>query len=271
MKNRFVWPLALGVVTLASQGAYAACTDVSRATLLSAATAAVGVSGNGGYGLPMWVTMVNESGKVCHVVNTGGSGASVGNTSWLGSRVISAQKANTANDFSLNGYAISTANLYTPTQPGNSLFGLQASNPVDANTAYAGTTSLYGTSTDPMVGKRVGGVNVFGGGLALYSAGKKIGAIGVSGDTSCTDHSVAWRIRGALSMHPSSGTAGITTSNLMVNGTAVSISTASKGDELVQTTGSTDAGEGWSGWAHPQCPNNPTGGTTVGIVSVSGS
>ena len=25
--------------------------------------------------------------------------------------------------------------------------------------------------------------------------GKKVGAIGVSGDTSCTDHAVAWKIR----------------------------------------------------------------------------
>lgn len=269
MKNRFVLPLALSVATLAGQGAYAACSDISRATLLSAATSVVGASGNGGYGLPMWVTMVNETGKVCYVINTAGSGASIGNSAWLGSRVISAQKANTANDFSLNGYAISTANLYTPTQPGNSLFGLQESNPVDGSIAYSGVNTLYGTATDPMVGKRVGGVNVFGGGLALYKSGKKIGAIGVSGDTSCTDHAVAWRIRAVLGANPGAETVGITTSNFMANGTTVSISTASKGDELIQTTGSTDAGEGWSGWAHPQCPNNPTGGTAVGIVSVS--
>jgi hypothetical protein len=44
-------------------------------------------------------------------------------------------------------------------------------------------------------------VNVFGGGLALYkSGGIKIGAVGVSGDTSCTDHFVAWRVRNTLKL-----------------------------------------------------------------------
>ena len=41
-----------------------------------------------------------------------------------------------------------------------------------------------------------GGVNVFGGGLALYDArGQLLGAIGVSGDSSCADHNIAWRTR----------------------------------------------------------------------------
>ncbi|MFT4640914.1 MAG: hypothetical protein ACI8T1_004247 [Verrucomicrobiales bacterium] len=36
-----------------------------------------------------------------------------------------------------------------------------------------------------MVGKRIGGVNVFGGGLALYNTdGELVGAICLSGDTS---------------------------------------------------------------------------------------
>jgi len=40
---------------------------------------------------------------------------------------------------------------------------------------------------------------VFGGGLAIYStAGVKIGAIGVSGDTSCTDHVVAYKVRSSF-------------------------------------------------------------------------
>jgi hypothetical protein len=50
-----------------------------------------------------------------------------------------------------------------------------------------------------MVGLKPGGINVFGGGLALYSAKTvRIGAVGVSGDTSCTDHNVAWKLRTAL-------------------------------------------------------------------------
>ena len=65
--------------------------------------------------------------------------------------------------------------------------------------AYRGAATAFGTATDPMVGLRVGGVNVFGGGLALYNTAKKaIGAIGVSGDTSCADHTVAWALRTAL-------------------------------------------------------------------------
>ncbi|WP_244559167.1 heme-binding protein, partial [Bathymodiolus platifrons methanotrophic gill symbiont] len=169
---------------------------------------------NGGFDLPMWVSVVDTDGTVCHVINTAAEGQSldktayVGNQSWLGSRVISAQKANTANAFSLDYYTISTANLFGTVQGNNSLFGLQHSNPVDTYNAYSapGTdTSLFATATDPMIGKVVGGVNVFGGGLALYTTDgllgtTKVGAIGVSGDTSCTDHTVAWKIRKALEL-----------------------------------------------------------------------
>ena len=50
-----------------------------------------------------------------------------------------------------------------------------------------------------MVGEKIGGVNVFGGGFALYGAGHKIlGAVGVSGDTSCADHRIGWRVRHGL-------------------------------------------------------------------------
>jgi hypothetical protein len=50
-----------------------------------------------------------------------------------------------------------------------------------------------------MTGGRIGGVNVFGGGLALYDSGHKlIGALGVSGDSSCADHNIAWRTRNNL-------------------------------------------------------------------------
>jgi hypothetical protein len=70
---------------------------------------------------------------------------------------------------------------------------------VDPNVAYGGLPRFYGQVNDPMVGRRVGGVNVFGGGLALYNAqGKVIGAIGVSGDTSCADHHIGWRARANL-------------------------------------------------------------------------
>lgn len=188
---------------LAYQPVMAACSDVTRQELQDAADATLLAGDQGGFHLDMWVTMVDESGKVCHVVTTGATGANAGNTEWLGSRVISAQKANTANAFSLDGVSISTGALYGPVQPsGGSLYGLQHSNPVDASRVYGGSPNTYGTNADFLKNKRVGGVNVFGGGLALYKEqGEgyvKVGAIGVSGDTSCADHSFAWMVRDAL-------------------------------------------------------------------------
>jgi uncharacterized protein GlcG (DUF336 family) len=150
---------------------------------------------NGGFDFNMWGTIVNRDGIVCAVAFTGGGRAD----QWPGSRVISAQKANTANAFSLPGFALSTADLYAAVQPGGSLFGLQASNPVDTEVAYHGPASNFGLADDPMVGHRIGGINVFGGGLALYNKKKQlIGAVGVSGDTSCADHNISWRTRHAL-------------------------------------------------------------------------
>jgi uncharacterized protein GlcG (DUF336 family) len=152
---------------------------------------------NGGFDLDMWATVVNRDGIVCAVAFTGSNRSQ----QWPGSRNISAQKANTANAFSLPGLALSTADLYAATQPGGTLFGLQASNPVDPKVAYAGPSELYGTADDPMVGHKIGGVNVFGGGLGLYNAKKElIGAIGVSGDTSCADHNISWRTRHQLQL-----------------------------------------------------------------------
>ena len=170
----------------------------SHAELKAALEAAQGhEEGNGGFGLEMWGTVVNRDGVVCAVAFTG----STRGDQWPGSRVISAQKANTANAFSLPGLALSTANLYTAVQPGGSLFGLQASNPVDTSVAYGGNPALAGKANDPMVGGRIGGVNVFGGGLALYNtAGTLVGGIGVSGDSSCADHNIAWRTRNTLTL-----------------------------------------------------------------------
>jgi hypothetical protein len=129
----------------------------------------------------MWATLVDRDGVVCAVAFTGANRSA----QWPGSRVISAQKANTANAFSLdassssagsgqaNGLALSTANLYSAVQPGGSLYGLQFSNPVDPVAAYRGPSGNYGQPNDPLVGQKVGGVNVFGGasGCLLRSGG----------------------------------------------------------------------------------------------------
>jgi len=175
----------------------AACSELPTHAQLQSALAAARAQSNGGFNLDMWGTIVNRDGVVCAVAFTGGNRGS----QWPGSRVISAQKANTANAFSLPQLSLSTANLYSAVQPGGSLFGLQASNPVDTFVAYGGDPNSYGQVNDPMVGGRIGGVNVFGGGLALYNAkGQLLGAVGVSGDSSCADHNIAWRTRHTLKL-----------------------------------------------------------------------
>lgn len=187
--------LLLGSGTVFSQ-VVDICPDAdSRATIHTALKAALTEAreeANGGFNLDMWGTVVNRDGIVCAVAFTGDDRGD----QWPGSRVISAQKANTANAFSLPGLALSTANLWEATQPGGSLFGLQHSNPVATTVAYESPSSDFGTADDPMAGQKIGGINVFGGGLALYNqAGTLLGAIGVSGDSSCADHNIAWRVR----------------------------------------------------------------------------
>src|SRR4051794_36346598 len=174
--------LLIAVTAYADDDRSSACRDLPSHAALRAQLEAARAQANGGFNLDMWATVVNRDGVVCAVAFTGNDRGD----QWPGSRVISAQKANTANAFSLPGLALSTANLYSAVQPGGSLFGLQASNPVDTNVAYGGSAGNYGQPNDPMVGGRIGGVNVFGGGLALYNPSRQvIGAIGVSGDSSC--------------------------------------------------------------------------------------
>lgn len=185
---------------------------------------------NGGFGLNMWATIVDRDGVVKAVVFTGQDRGD----QWPGSRVISAQKANTANAFSLPGLSLSTANLFSAVQPGGSLYGLQHSNPVDTKVAYSGKSKKIGTEKDPMIGKKIGGINVFGGGLALYNKkGKLIGAIGVSGDSSCADHNIAWKVRHKLKMDYIPAGVSPDNDDNIVNDIVDGIST--------------------SGWGHPAC------------------
>jgi uncharacterized protein GlcG (DUF336 family) len=185
---------------------------------------------NGGFGLHMWATLVDRDGVVKAVAFSGNNRGD----QWPGSRVISAQKANTANAFSLPGLALSTANLYSAVQPGGSLYGLQHSNPVNTEVAYRGDSESNGTEKDPMVGGKIGGVNVFGGGLALYDGtGKIVGGLGLSGDSSCADHVIAWKLRHAL--------------NLDYVPAGVS---PNKDDNIVFDV---KDGASASGWGHPAC------------------
>lgn len=196
--------LAFCGLTGAANATTGDCTNLPDHATLKTALKEARAQSNGGLNLDMWGTIVDRSGRVCAVAYTGDDAGA----QWPGSRLISAQKANTANAFSLDKLALSTANLFSAVQPGGSLYGLQQSNPINVPVAYnkAGTLENFGTPKDPLVGELIGGVNVFGGGVALYNnEGKIVGAIGVSGDTSCADHNIAWRTRHTLDLDYVSG------------------------------------------------------------------
>ncbi len=234
---------AFGGILTSAGAALAAgpCSGLPSQPQLQQALAQAQAAANGGFSLQMWATVVNRDGIVCAVAFTGQSRGD----QWPGSRVISAQKANTANAFSLPGLSLSTANLYTAVQPGGSLYGLQASNPVDTGVAYGGNPANYGQANDPMVGGRIGGVNVFGGGLALYNGdGTLVGGLGVSGDTSCADHNIAWRTRNTLGLdHVPAG---------------VTPDPARKDNIIFDITPQAGQmpGVSASGWGHPSCHND---------------
>ncbi len=251
--------------------------------LQSALKAAVAVgpnnmTGNGGLGFNMWGTIVAQDGTVCAIAYSGARYTD----QWLASRVISAQKANTANGLSLGnssppsaalfptGLALSTANLYSAVQPGGSLYGLQFSNPVDPTDAYfqrngaPDDPNAYGQANDPMVGRPIGGVNVFGGGLGLYLHGKRIGGLGVSGDQSCTDHFVAWRVRHLLTG------GGVTLDNLY-NVKGVSADAARPDNIIYDIKANPYGGTGISagGFGHPPCVNYNANPATLPAVNLN--
>ncbi len=199
------------------------------ATALKAAVKPSGGPSNGGLDNNEWAAIVNRDGNVCAVAFSGASWKD----QWLGSRPIAVEKANTALSFSLDGMAMSTANLYAGAQPEGFLFGIGRTNPPN-DSIYEGDVEKFGTPSDPILGRRVGGVVTFGGGLALYNNAGLIGGLGVSGDTSCADHNVAWRMRHALNLdHAPKGP------------------DKDKKDAIVYDIGLTGASK--SGFGHPKC------------------
>ena len=191
---------ALAFLTGSIAGAADPCAGLPTHDKLRAALQAVvkqGKEANTGLGNDEWAVVVNRDGIVCSVVFSGPDRGA----QWPGSRLIAAEKANTANALSGPNFALSTANLYFPSQPGQSLFGLQTSAPPNPAAVFAGHPEQFGQTNDPMVGKPIGGIVVFGGGLALYEGkGKLLGGLGVSGDTACADHVIAWKVRHALGL-----------------------------------------------------------------------
>jgi uncharacterized protein GlcG (DUF336 family) len=225
--------VSIGIIYSAQRAEAAAPCPTHFDQLTKALKGAVKPSGgptNGGLDNNEWGAVIARDGTVCAVTRTGGQ---VGDQ-WLGSRAIAIEKANTANALSLPKFAISTANLYASTQPGGPLFGLIQTNPPDTAGLYAGLPDKWGTDQDPMVGRPASGVVVFGGGLPLYSGSGIVGALGVSGDTSCADMNIAWRVRHALGLdHVPAGV------------------TQKHNDAIVYDIGAN--GKSASGWGHPKC------------------
>src|SRR5579862_8749216 len=161
-RNLLAGPATFVVALTCTVGAANAqtCATLPGYAKLKAAIVAATKEEKSGLNNQMWATIVDRDGIVCAVAYTGKDRFA----QWPGSRVISAQKANTANAFGLdsgsnsdgsgqaNGLALSTANLFSAVQPGGSLYGLQFSNPVNEEAGYKGPSSAYGTAMDPMKG-----------------------------------------------------------------------------------------------------------------------
>jgi uncharacterized protein GlcG (DUF336 family) len=206
-------------------------TDTQLRKLLTDAAAIPNAGGLFG-GKRMWAAVVNRDGELCAYNTSTADQTQV----WPGSQAIAKSKAYTANAFSLDygtdGFALSTARLYTFTQPGHSLWSLFGSNGFDPKALAAPGGGGGGQGQIP------GGMIFFGGGVALYSNGKIVGALGVSGDTSCADHEIAKRVRTLASMNPPGGFAA---------------------DDIVYSP--PDAA---SVFAHPVCVNTYRNGTFIG-------
>jgi uncharacterized protein GlcG (DUF336 family) len=191
---------------------------------------ASGGPSNGGLDNNEWAAVVARDGSICAITRTG---RDVGDQ-WPASRGIAMAKAFTANGLSLPNFALSTANVWAASQPGGYLYGAIASAPPDPTALYAAPAEFYGTQQDPALEHTVGGSIIFGGGLPLYDGHTIVGALGVSGDTSCADHNVAWRTRHALGLdHVPGGP------------------TSRRNDAIVYDLG--PDGHSRSGYGHPLC------------------
>jgi uncharacterized protein GlcG (DUF336 family) len=159
---------------------------------------APGAGGNSGglfQGARMWGAIVNRHGELCSTATSTADRTQV----WPGSQAIAKAKAYTANAFSLDVLPLSTAQLYTFTQPDHSLWSLGQSNLFDPRALAPPTGTSGGTN------QIAGGLIFFGGGVGLYRNGAIIGGLGISGDTSCTDHEIAKRVRDLAGLNPPGG------------------------------------------------------------------
>lgn len=207
------------------------CDDVPKAAelkqLLQQAPSQNGDAGGLNHGKAMWGAIVDRNGELCALAVSTDDMA----VTWPGSRGIAIAKAFTANAFSSDTSPLSTARLYTLSQPGHSLWSAANGNPFNPLCAGAANDTTTG------LGKVCGGTIVFGGGLALYKGQTRVGGLGVSGDTSCADHEIAKRVRASAGLAP--------------NGLP--------SDEIVYASV-----DGPSPFAHPLCANTFRDGTKIG-------
>lgn len=138
--------------------------------------------------------VVNRDGELCAYATSTSDPTQV----WPGSQAIAKAKAYTANAFSLDDFVLSTARLYTFTQPGHSLWSLGQSNLFD--TRFLAAPGAMGSTN-----QITGGLIFFGGGVPLYANGVIVGGLGISGDTSCADHEIAKRVRDLAGLNPVGG------------------------------------------------------------------
>src|SRR5688500_1029816 len=163
--------------------------------LLIAAPSAGGDAGGLFKGERMWGAIVNRNGELCTYATSTADPSQV----WPGSQAIAKSKAYTANAFSLDTLALSTARLYTFTQPGHSLWSLGQSNLFEPKFLAPPSGQEGGRE------HITGGLIFFGGGVPLYEDGKIVGGLGISGDTSCTDHEISKRVRNLAGLNPPGG------------------------------------------------------------------
>ena len=173
--------------------AAADCGDLPTAADLKQWLRAAPDSGEAGglfHGRSEWGAIVNRKGEVCAIVQPSDSTGGY----WPGSRTIALAKAFTANGFSTDTLALSTARLYTLSQPGHSLWGVSQPEPFNPE------------CLDPTSDVKIcGGAIAFGGGVPLYRNRRVAGGLGISGDTPCADHEIAKRIRHLASLDPVGG------------------------------------------------------------------
>src|SRR5207248_1714521 len=198
MRNGFL--CAMFTLFLAANSFGADCKSLPSAShlrqFLGTAPQTGGDAGGLFHGTLMWAAVVNRDGTTCAFATSTSDPSEV----WPGSQAIAKAKAYTANAFSNDSTPLSTARLYTLVQPGHSLWSLGQSNPFNPF-FLAPPGGQRGTN------QIAGGMIFFGGGVPLYSNGKIIGGLGISGDTSCTDHEIAKRVRTLAGLDPTGGPA----------------------------------------------------------------